>query len=159
MDKRVVIEKILDRLGEDLEVLYKAARASHEEATHESSKAENKYDTRGLEASYLAAGQARQMAETEQTIADIRKMSHANFKPGSAVNLGALVGVDSKEGLKFYFVGTRGGGVEVEVGGKEIIVLTPQAPLGQLLMGKSVGDKFKREPGSKAVEYQVRSVE
>ena len=51
MDKRLVIEAIIARLGDDLDVLCKAARASHAEATHESSKAENKYDTRGLEAS------------------------------------------------------------------------------------------------------------
>jgi hypothetical protein len=48
--------------------LEKAARASHAEATHESSKAESKYDTRGLEAAYLAGGQARQVKEILDSI-------------------------------------------------------------------------------------------
>ena len=39
-----------------------------EEATDEQSKAENKYDTRGLEASYLARGQSRQARETEAAL-------------------------------------------------------------------------------------------
>jgi hypothetical protein len=59
MDKARIIEQIVASLSESLAVLEKAARASHAEATHESSKAESKYDTRGLEAAYLAGGQAR----------------------------------------------------------------------------------------------------
>ena len=60
MKKAELIKQIVASLTENLELLQKAARASHEEATHESSRAESKYDTRGLEAAYLAGGQARQ---------------------------------------------------------------------------------------------------
>ena len=45
MKKSELIEQIITSLTESLTVLEKAARASHEEATHESSKAESKYDT------------------------------------------------------------------------------------------------------------------
>jgi hypothetical protein len=60
MDKSQLIKQIVAGLSQSLGVLEKAARASHAEATHESSKAESKYDTHGLEAAYLAGGQARQ---------------------------------------------------------------------------------------------------
>jgi hypothetical protein len=50
MNKAQLVKQIVNRLSENLGLLEKAARASHAEATHESSKAENKYDTRGLEA-------------------------------------------------------------------------------------------------------------
>ena len=59
MNKTQLLKQIVSCLSESLGILEKAARASHEEATHESSKAESKYDTRGLEAAYLAGGQAR----------------------------------------------------------------------------------------------------
>ena len=55
MNKRTLIKKIIGRLTEELEIYFRAARASRTEATHESSKAENKYDTRGLEASLPGA--------------------------------------------------------------------------------------------------------
>ena len=58
MKKAQLLKQIVASLSESLGVLEKAARASHAEATHESSKAESKYDTRGLEAAYLAGGQA-----------------------------------------------------------------------------------------------------
>ncbi len=51
MNKKSIIKKIVSRLTEELEVYFRAAMASRAEATHEQSKAENKYDTRGLEAS------------------------------------------------------------------------------------------------------------
>ena len=68
MNKGTLIKQIIGSLTESLAVLEKAARASHEEATHESSKAESKYDTRGLEAAYLAGGQARQAREILDSI-------------------------------------------------------------------------------------------
>jgi len=69
-EQRAIIKKIVARLTEELQVYFRAAHASRTEATHESSKAENKYDTRGLEASYLARGQSKQAAEIESAIAD-----------------------------------------------------------------------------------------
>jgi hypothetical protein len=45
MKNAQLINQIVTSLTESLAVLEKAARASHEEATHESSKAESKYDT------------------------------------------------------------------------------------------------------------------
>jgi hypothetical protein len=53
MEKKRLIKQIIASLSESLVVLEKAARASHAEATHESSKAESKYDTR-------VAGRAKQ---------------------------------------------------------------------------------------------------
>ena len=48
MKKAQLVRQIITSLTESLGLLEKAAQASHEEATHESSKAESKYDTRGL---------------------------------------------------------------------------------------------------------------
>ncbi len=158
MDKRRVMEKIIIRLTEDLELLRKAARDAHAEATHESSKAENKYDTRGLEASYLADGQVRQAVETEETIAQIQALPVADLMPGTLVAIGALVELESKGDLRFYFVASRGGGVAVEVDGAEVVVITPQAPLGQLLIGRKANDCFKMGQGRDVVEYRIQSV-
>ena len=74
MNKRAIIKKIIVRLKEELQVYFRAAQFSRAEATHESSKAESKYDTRGLEASYLARGQSRQAAEIEAAIAEFEKL-------------------------------------------------------------------------------------
>src|SRR5438034_11355545 len=74
MNKRAIIRKITAKLVSELEIYFRAAQFSRAEATHESSKAENKYDTRGLEASYLARGQSKQAAEIEAAIAEFEKL-------------------------------------------------------------------------------------
>src|ERR1035437_7004166 len=85
-----LIKHIIGSLTESLEVLEKAARASHEEATHESSRAESKYDTRGIEAAYLAGGQARQAKEILDSIKAYEALATRDFGPGEPIELTAL---------------------------------------------------------------------
>ena len=91
MNKRALINKITAKLAEELAVYFRAAQFSRAEATHESNKAENKYDTRGLEASYLARGQSKQAAELEAAIAEFEKLGARKFAAGDAIAVGALV--------------------------------------------------------------------
>ena len=56
------------RLTEELALYIKAACSAHAEVTDEQSKPENQYAPRGLEASDLARGQARQVTESEQIV-------------------------------------------------------------------------------------------
>src|SRR6476646_6671521 len=95
MNKVPLLQRIIASLADSLELLQKAARASHAEATHESSKAENKYDTRGLEAAYLAGGQARQVKETLDAMSLYEALSLRNFSRGDLVDLAALVEVEN----------------------------------------------------------------
>src|SRR5579871_6802112 len=129
MDKARLIKEIAGALRRSLGVLDKAARASHAEATHESSRAENKYDTRGLEASYLAAGQARQARETLAAIKLYDAMAPKYFGRGEPVDLGALVQITMDRARSYYFIGPSGGGLEVVLDDEEITVITPSSPL------------------------------
>jgi len=78
VNKRELVDKVVEQLTAEVEGLFKAARAAHAEATHEQSKAEDKYDTRGLEASYLTRGQSRQAAEIGQAIAEFQALPLRN---------------------------------------------------------------------------------
>jgi len=141
MNKRALIQKITAQLVRELEIYFRAAQFSRAEATHESNKAENKYDTRGLEASYLARGQSQQAAELEAAIAEYQKLGVKKFAAGDAINLGALIELEMAGEKNFYFLGPRAGGTEVIHDRKEILVITPQSPLGEQLMGKQAGDQ------------------
>jgi transcription elongation GreA/GreB family factor len=142
MNKQKIIKAIISELSKRLEILYKAAKSSHAEATHESSKAENKYDTRGLEASYLAEGQKRQADEIEKMIEDFNQLI-LPAEGSVQVSIGSLVKIEGKSQFHIYFVGPAAGGVDIEVDGVEIIVITPLSPLGKILIGKGKGDILK----------------
>jgi len=158
MKKAAVIKAIVAKLGGELEVYLKAAQASREEATHESSKAENKYDTRGLEASYLARGQSRQISELETAVKEFQKLGAREFAKGEPIDVGALVELEQGKERTFYFIGPRAGGTEVEFQKHEILVITPQSPLGAQLVGKQQGDLLKLTlPGSQN-KYKVITV-
>jgi transcription elongation GreA/GreB family factor len=141
MNKKVLIQKIIAKLTSELAVYFRAAQASRAEATHEQSKAESKYDTRGLEASYLARGQSKQAAELETAIAEFEKLEVRKFGEAEAIAVGALVEVEAGGEAAFYFIGPRAGGTEVVQDKKEILVITPQSPLGAQLLDKKKGDR------------------
>jgi hypothetical protein len=158
MNKALLVKQIVARLTESLGLLEKAARASHAEATHESSKAENKYDTRGLEAAYLARGQSRQAKEILDSIKDYESLAIKNFASGEAIDLSALVDLEIDGMPSLFFIGPRNGGLEVQFEGKEVTVITPQSPLGESLVGKKAGRSWKTQIGGATAKYRVVSV-
>src|SRR5438094_4791585 len=107
LQKQLIVEKILAALAAELEGYARSARSAHAEATDEQSKAENKYDTRGLEASYLARGQSRQAAETAQARQQFEELPLREFGPGDPIDLSALVEVESEGARAIYFIGPR----------------------------------------------------
>jgi transcription elongation GreA/GreB family factor len=157
-DKRALIKKIIAQLTAGLEVYAKAARAAHAEATHESSKAENKYDTRGLEASYLARGQSKQAAETVQAIEDFEALPLRNFAATDEIEVGAFVELKAKRGSNFYFIGPRAGGTEVIHQDQEVLVITPSSPLGQQIVGRKQGDKVQLQIAGAVSEFRIATV-
>jgi transcription elongation GreA/GreB family factor len=111
-----------------------------------------------LEAAYLARGQSRQLAETEQAIQQLESMALLEFGPNARIDLSALVELEGKGERAFYFILPRAGGTEILQEKMEILVITPQSPLGQQLMGKKQGDRLKMEIGGQKNEYRVASV-
>lgn len=158
MNKRAVLKKIIAKLTSELEVYFRAAEYARAEATHEQNKAENKYDTRGLEASYLARGQSKQAAEIEAAIAEFQQLDGKKFSPGDEISIGALIELEQLGEKDFYFLGPRAGGTEIEHDKKEILVITPQSPLGEQLIGKMSGDSLQIKLGKEIRAAKIISV-
>ena len=143
MNKRALIKKIVARLTDELKIYFRAAQASRAEATHEQSKAEHKYDTGGIEASYLARGQSRQAAEIQDAIAAFEKLEARKFGAGEPIDVGAYVELELNGERNAHFIGPRAGGTEVMHDKREVLVITPQSPLGGQLLGRKQGDVLK----------------
>jgi len=159
VNKRALLKKILDQLKEELHSYARAARAAHAEATDPQNKAENKYDTRGLEAAYLAGAQSRQAAETQAAIESFEKMALKDFQAADAIDLSAFVELESSGERSFFFLGPCKGGLEIQHSGKEVTVITVQAPLGQQLTGRKSGEQFKWGNGPLARDYRIVTVQ
>ena len=158
MRKADLVTAIIERLRADVALYHKAALAARAEATHEQSRAENKYDTRGLEASYLARGQSRQVAEIEQAIILFEKLNLREWASDQVIDTGALINIKSGRESNFYFMGPRAGGTEVTLDGQEVMVITPESPLGSQLIGKKQGERCIVEIGGKKQSYTISLV-
>ena len=141
--KHLVIKKIIATLQAELETYTRVAKASHAEATAEENRAENKYDTRGLEASYLATGQANKVVELEESIVAFEELMGRKFAKDEGIDVGALVELEQAGERTHYFIGPSAGGTEVTCGKHEVLVITPQSPLGSQLQNRQPGDPLE----------------
>lgn len=139
IDKRIVIESIIKKLDKDLIVAVAAAENARETATSKENIAENKYDTLGLEAAYLAHGQSNRAQRLSEEKAAFSVISLDTVS--EVVGLGALVSVlGENDQLKWFFVGPGAAGLTLTLEEGEVVVITPESPLGIGLWGLSLDD-------------------
>ena len=138
MEKARVLSALKARLEQDLAVAVEAQRRTQSGATHEESKPENDKDTRALESSYLARGQAQRVVELTNALSTASALELRVFEPATPIAVSALVELDDGERTSFYFLSPVGGGLTLDVDGVEVRVLTPAAPLGRAMLGQSV---------------------
>lgn len=159
MNKTELINHLKEIVKQNLKAAFEAAQNTYDIATHEENKAENKYDTRGLEASYLAGAQAERVADIKDMLASYESMQIKNFGPDSKVALSALIEIDTQEKNIYVLLMPKGGGQVLDFAGHHIQVITPESPLGMNLIGKEVGEVIQINSGSKAKEYEILSIQ
>jgi transcription elongation GreA/GreB family factor len=158
VNKSALRDTIVAQLHVELALQTNAARLARDEAISEESRAESKYDTHSQEAAYLAEGQARLAAEIEESIAQYTALPLPEFSAGDAISLGALVEFETGGKSTWYFLGPRAGGMELRAEGRDVLVVTPQSPLGRQLAGKRIGDFVTPAGRSSAVALRIASV-
>jgi transcription elongation GreA/GreB family factor len=158
VNKHRIVQLIIAQISEDLGSLIASAKAAHKEATHEQSKAENKYDTRGLEASYLARGQSRQAIELEAARKEFESLVIDVALPDAPIEVGSLLCLENRKGKTHYFLGPKAGGIEVIFSGTPVIVITPNSPLGRQLIGKKQGETVSIPDTATGVKSRITQV-
>lgn len=155
---KLEIRRLLEaQISDDLNKLMQSALAAKEAATHVESKAEDQYDTRGLEASYLAGAQANRVTELEGLLAVYRHLDFIDFTSASRIAATALVELQSEGKHIYCLLMPQGGGRSVQYQGKTIQVTTPQSPLGQALLGKKQGDEIEVQTQTSR-DYEIAKV-
>jgi transcription elongation GreA/GreB family factor len=155
VNKTALRDAILAQLRRELATQVSAAHLARDEAISEESRAENKYDTHSQEAAYLAEGQARLAAEIEANLAHYASVPLPEFDASDAIALGAVVEVQTGNASTWYLLGPRAGGMELQLDGRAILVVTPQSPLGRQLIGRRVGDVVQTPTRGSASRQQI----
>ena len=158
MDKKKLLAAICVQLEKDLQIAKEAALATYDAATNEESKAENEYDTRGLEASYLAGAQAERVRDIEAQLNLYKLIELKNFNATSPIGATALIEVDHNERKSYILLMPKGGGFIIKFEGQNIQIVTPASPLGEALVGLKQGDTAVVETANNVKEYDIISV-
>jgi transcription elongation GreA/GreB family factor len=154
--KQALRDELLRRLEADFETAVRAHEAACAGATDEEAKPENDKDTRALEQSYLARGQAQRVEELRLGIACVQAMPLRAFEADAPVALGALVTVEENDERHELFVAPHGGGTMLS--GGSVRVVTPKSPLGHALVGRRAGDECQVRVGLQTREQEIVSV-
>lgn len=155
ISKERIVVGLLEYLERELAIAMAASREAAAYATDEESRAESKWDTQGLEASYLAAGQAVQARDWMRSIHQIRSIRELLAAPKDRAVLGALVSIVTQGFEDWYFIVPAAGGHELEIEGRLITTVTPHAPIASAMSGQPAGASFTLSNGLAARIHQL----
>jgi transcription elongation GreA/GreB family factor len=154
--KRALKEELVAVLQAQLAEAERAYQATREAATHEEAKPENDKDTRALEQSYVARGQAMRIEEMRIALAELDALPVAPFAVGGPAAIGALVTIEENEVRRSYYLTTAGGGIALSEGAVQVVTI--KSPLGRALLGKRSGDGCEARIGDRTRELDVIDV-
>lgn len=140
MSKPALVHQILRDLESQSEVMKAAAEEARENATGEETKSDGKYDTRAIEAGYLAVAQAEQAEKLAEAVRVFETFDPPIYDVGDAIGPGALVESEHGGEIVYYLLAPAGGGHTVEYDGFDCTVLTPESRLYQELLGAREGE-------------------
>jgi hypothetical protein len=136
--KHDVLEALVARLRAELDAAVSAAHVARDEATGEESKAENQYDTRAIEAGYLAGAQSKRV---EAARVGLGRYEMALANPRGAVRT-RLVRAAADDGtVATFLLGPSAAGYTLQVNETTVRVVTPASPVGAQLASVEPDDE------------------
>jgi len=144
--KADVIEELKKQLQDKITVMKSALADSEESATGDETKSEGKYDTRAVEASYLAQAQDEQIVLAEEGLASFERFDPPAYDTFDEIGPGALVETEADDEISFYLLAPAGGGLTTKFLGCELTVITPDSRLYQEMVDQKMGDSLTSPP-------------
>jgi len=156
-DKSEILSLIIPQLRDDLLILEQAVALARDTATHADCLGSSKYETMGLEASYLAQGQGTRLLEVERALEYFENLTIDD--PTDLIGLSSLIALDDEEGNRqLLWLAAEAGGLKIQYGQLIVTVITPKSPLGQALIGKCSGESFEINLAGKNRAYEVAKI-
>ena len=90
ISKKKIVELLIEKLNSELVEVENAARSARDLATADDLKSEGKYDTRAIEASYLASAQNKRVEEIKLDIQMLEELELHVEAPATRLQLGSL---------------------------------------------------------------------
>lgn len=152
INKKEILSKLIENLQKELIEIEEAAKSTRDLATQDDLKSEGKYDTRAIEASYLASAQQKRVEELK---IDIQMLEETEIQESKKLQMGSLALIEHKGVSRYYFLTSTSGGTILNVDGQVILVISVFSPLGNGALGLVEGESFEVETPKELRTYHV----
>ncbi len=153
IEKKTVIDQLKANIQKELDAAKQAYDTSHKHATDQDLKADGKYDTRSIEAGYLAGAQMKRVNELEEEFKLIEEVN-IDHKP-DMVSVGSLISLRHNGQERFYFISSTSGGTMINVEGQVVLIISAFSPIGTEVLSLKAGESFEVEVAGKTREYDL----
>jgi len=140
LEKRKILEVCIKVQQKKIEDLEKALRRIKQEVIDAPTSRQSWSDTTRFQQGNLALTVENSLQEAKSALSQIRTISNDVKDTIFIGSLFILNNVDTGEVEKYLLI-PKGGGDSFSVGDEEIILISAEAPLVKLLLGKKKGDK------------------
>lgn len=150
-------------MHKELSLTLIAANNAHKAATDDQSVAETQYDTLAIEQSYLAEGQSRRVDEIKYAIKRLQNIPTEALTTKLKINIGSVVQLEKDiDKQQWFFLAPVAGGYRCKLTVQDntinMIVITPESPLGKAMMNKQLDDEINIKITEKRIVDFITSV-
>jgi len=157
IDKQVILALIIEQLRADMAMIEQAVSIARDTAVHADCLGSSKYETMGLEASYLAQGQGVRLLAVERSLAYFNQLTLTEST--GVAGLSSVIVLNDEQGdQQLLWLAADAGGLKVQYGELIITVITTRSPLGKALIGKLADDGIDISIAGKERNYMIASV-
>ncbi len=157
--KEEIKQHLLNQIEADILQAQQSYSSAKELTCGEESKAESKWDTRSIEAGYLASAQKQRLEELKLEKQLIEELNTAPTDPQGSITIGTLITLKHNNLVRKYFLSSTAGGKVVDIQQNKIMIISVFSPLGKELLGLSTGDQIELELPSGSKLYDILAIE
>ncbi len=156
LDKNKILNELVTKAKSDYEGLKAALGTTKGHASDSDMKAEGKYDTRSIEAGYLAGAQKVRVDELEN---EVKLLEEINLNLGNdLICIGSLVEIELNQNKRLYFISSTAGGTILNIDNHPILVISAFSPIGDCAIGLGKNDTFDIENKNGIREYTICNI-
>ena len=155
MEKTKISHALIEQLNSEIAKQKEIVDDSKALQTHQDLKSEGKYDTRAIEAGYLADAQKKRLEELEL---DLQMLQEIPSEETLNIQIGSLAELEHAGQTRWYFFSPNCGGTILSIDGVTILVISVFSPLGNEAVGLTVNEEFTIETPKEERVYRVVSV-
>lgn len=156
IDTKVILKKLILHLEAELARQLDVKNASDEYKKSDDFKQESKYDTRAIEAGYLAGALHKRYEENKLEL-ELLKIIELP-KVYNHVQVGHLVCLLDNDQYVYYFILPITGGRVIRFEDAQIQIISNKSPIGSAILGLEVNESFDFQGPKEVKELEVVAI-